>query len=308
MNVVQFMHPGREIDVTGNAVGWNTGEHRRRLLYNPGEYIDANNNSYHHDSLCFWNEYEAPTRAYPTQLHQGWNYARYYHQIINPIPPFQIVQCNRLDNDNGECCVNTDPCVFGETFTYSNCQQVPGGDLWNLPPGSLILFGSLHAGDFYLDTVFVTRDRGIRYSVPIVGQRLPFVASNNYMIVTLNNLQPRLNRRRQPNTTISEFMFYRGKLPQINGNGHVEGRDIFSFVPTRIFNTRDYNERCKIDLVALNARLQHVQGFRMFSSGLTQGHRTVVFNAANANVTTIWREVRDAVINAAFYLGYHFPW
>ena len=308
MNVVQFMHPGREIDVIGNTVGWNTKEHCRRLLCHAGEYIDANNNSYHNDNLCFWNEYEAPTCPYQIQPYRGWNFAHHYHKIIQPIPPSPNRQFICQDNTLDECCDNTDPCVFGDTFKYSNCQQVPGGDLWNLPPGSLILFGSLHAGQFYLDTVFVTRDPGIRYSVPIANHQLPFTASKDYKTVTLYNLTPRLNKRTKPNTIISEFMFYRGKLPFANSSGYIDEHDIFSFTPARILNTPDYNERCKIDLVALNVRLQHVQGFRMFPPRLTQSHATVVFNATQADIATIWREVRDAVINASFNLGYHFAW
>ena len=308
MRVVQFMHPGCEIDVVGNTVGWNTKEHCRRLLYHAGEYIDVNNNSYHNDNLCFWNEYEAPTRAYPTHRQHGWDYAKYYHQIIKPIQPSPNSQRNRHGNALSDCCDNTDPCVFGETFKYSNCQQVPGGDLWNLPPGSLILFGSLHAACFYLDTVFVTKDAGIKYSVPIAGHALPFVVSNTYKIVTLNNLQPRPNNRGKQKTIINEFMFYRGKLPKVNGNGRVDSNDIFSFTPARIFNAPDYNKRCKIDLAALNGMLQHVQGFRDFSPTLPRKHKKIVFNATQTDVDTIWHEVRDAVIKASFYLGYNFAW
>lgn len=154
MNVVQFMHPGDEVDVNGNPVPWNLGNrHRRRLLCHAGEYVDGNNNCVHEDNLCFWNEYEAPTHAYPIQPHRGWDYAHHYHTIVKPIPPSPNRQNNRQDDVLDECCDNTDPCVFGDTFKYSNCQQVPNGDLWNLPQGSLILFGSYHAKEFYLDTV-----------------------------------------------------------------------------------------------------------------------------------------------------------
>ena len=310
MKVVQFMHPGGEVDVPMNLnVGWNTGNrHFRRLLCHGGEYIDSNNNSNSHESLCFWNEYEAPTTAYPIQHQPGWAYAHHYHKICKPIPKSPNRHRNCHDDGLGECCDNTDPCVFGETFKYSNCQQVPGGDLWNLPKGSLILFGSFHASHFYLDTVFVTRDQGIRYLVPIANHQLPFVVSNNYRIVTLDNLMPRLNKKSRNNTIINEFMFYRGELPRVVG-GRVDVNCIFSFTPTRILNTPNYNERCKIDLATLNASIRpHVPNSRDFSLGGLRSHKIVVFNAASSDVATIWREVRDAVIKASFYLGYHFAW
>ena len=319
MNVVQFMHPGDEIRVLGHTVGsgqgcyvgWNTGkQHYRRLLRHGGEYVDGNNNCNHDDNLCFWNEYEAPTFAHPIPRHLGWDFAQYYHTIIKPIPTFPNRPRNCQDGASDECCVNTDPCVFGETFKYSNCQQVPHGDLWDLPPGSLILFGSHYANSFYLDTVFVTKEKekGVAYSVPIARHQLPFIVSNNYKSVTLDNLMPRPNRRNKRNPIISQFMFYRGQLPSVNG-GRIDEQEIFSFTPTRIFNAPDYNMRCKIDLTILNQRIQtwgHAR--RPFSTALTQNHSTIVFNASHANVVTIWREVRDAVINASFLLGYHFPW
>ena len=317
MNIVQFIHPGGEVMVPfhnlgsgqGYPVGWNTGnQHSRRLLCHGGEYVDSSNNSKQHDSLCFWNEYEACTTAYPIQHHPGWEYARCYHQIVKPISQSPNRHRNCHDDGLSECCDNTDPCVFGDTFKYSNCQQVPGGDLWNLPQGSLILFGSFHASCFYLDTVFVTHATGIRYSVPIVNHQLPFAVSNNYRIVTLDNLMPRPNNRSRNNAMINEFMFYRGELPHIIA-GKVDENHIFSFTPTRILGAKNYNERCKIDLAALNTNVQpHVPNSRGFSSGLTQGHKTVVFNATNTDVATIWREVRNAVIKASFYLGYHFAW
>lgn len=154
----------------------------------------------------------------------------------------------------------------------------------------------------------MTREPGIRYSVPIANHSIPFMVSNYYITVTLNNLTPKLNRRTRPNRLINEFMFYRGKRPLMNVRECVDRQDIFSFTPTRILNSCDYNKRCKIDLSALNTRLQHLKGFRNFSSRLSQGHKTVVFNASQTDVATIWREVRNAVLNASFMLGCHFAW
>lgn len=311
MSVVQFMHPGGEVDVYGNTVQWNLGNrHCRRLLCHAGEYVDGNNIYVRDDHLCFWNEYEAPTYAHPIQPHRGWNFVHHYHTIIRPIPPSPNRQNNRQDDIlDDECCDNTDPCVFGDTFKYSNCQQVQNGDLWNLSQGSLILFGSLHARMFYLDTVFVTQNLGVRYSVPIANHQLPFTTSSEYRTVTLDNLRPTRNGRNRRNSIINQFMFYRGKLPTLGADGHVDAQEIFSFTPTRILNTHDFNERFRIDLAVLNQRIRaRVRASRQFAPNLPRGHKTVVFNASQADVATIWREVRDAVINASFMLGCHFAW
>ena len=298
MRIVQFMHPGAEISVRRNQVRvpWNTGKHRRRLLRHTGLYVDGNNAA-HEGELCFWNEYEAPTDATAiTRTATNYDYAHHYHCIVNPISLLQ----NQIVGPDTECCSNTDPCVFGDTFKYSNCQQKPNGDLWNIPQGSLILFGSHHAGWFYLDTVFVTGDAGIQYFVPIVNHPLPFTTSDEYKIVTLNNLKPNQNS--------NAFMFYRGKLPSVNASGLVADDEIFSFTPARIFNCNNYNERCKIDLAALNARFQRVNGWRNFSLKLTQNHKVIVFNAAQGDVVAVWQAVRNMVIRSSFVLGYRFPW
>ena len=305
MRIVQFMHPGDEIKVCGSQVPWNSGKHKRRLLRHLGCYI-AGDNIAREGDLCFWNEYEAPTIA--TAINPpstGWEYAHHYHRIVQPIPLFH----GKRNNDQDECCSNTDPCVFGDTFKYSNCQQVPNGDLWNLPEGSLILFGSLHGGCFYLDTVFVTNDLGVQYSVPISKHPHPFTTSKEYKIVTLDNIKPRKNNRSKnsANPIIDKFMFYRGKLPVVN-NRRVDDNDIFSFSPARIFGDLGYNERCKIDLSFLNALFQNLPGWRNFSSALNRKHKAITFNAGQVDVAAVWHAVRDAVRSASFELGYHFPW
>lgn len=305
MTVIQFLHPGGEVPVHSNPVPWNMGSrHYRRLLRHDGKYVD-DANTVRDGDLCFWNEYEAPTN--PTAITQpptGWDFAHHYHRIIQPRNLAPLPQ----PNGDGECCSNTDPCVFGTTFKYSNCQQVPNGDLWNLLPGSLILFGALHSNLFYLDTVFVTQNQGTQYSVPVAQHGLQLQVSTEYRRVTLDNLMPRRNNRN--NTLISDFMFYRGKLPHRTTNGTVvDDNDIFSFTPSRIFNSHQYNERYKIDLAALNQVIQpQVPASRQFSVALTQGHKGIVLNATQYDVETIWREIRNDVIRRSFVLGFNFDW
>jgi len=94
----------------------------------------------------------------------------------------------------------------------------------------------------------------------------------------------------------------------VNGAGQVAEDDMFSFTPARVFNSTNYNERCKIDLAALNARFQSVNGWRNFSLKLTQNHKMIVFNATQGDVVAVWQAVRNMVIRSSFVLGYRFPW
>lgn len=307
-NVIQFMHSGVEIDV--NALtgynGWNaTGKHGRRLIRHSGEYVNTQNQVVNGD-LAFWNEYEAPTNATPiTGCSQGWEYAQNYHTIVRPIPaPPPLTQVG--------CCVNTDPCVFGSTFKYSNCRQVPRGGLRGLPAGSLILFGARHKSShgiylFALDTVFVVEAAGIPYTVP-VGNVLPFVVSNEYRRITLDNLQSRPGRNGLP---ISNFEFYRGAVPHCTNGNQISASTIFSYTPAKIFGTQNYNERCMLDLSQLNTFMQNnnIVGRRSFSPGKTDGHSSIIVNGSNQNVQLIWKEVRRIVQKVnGFELGVHFPW
>ena len=296
--IIQFMHRGKEILPHQLINGWNLGRHGRRLLRHEGNYVDARGN-YLSGDLAFWNEYEAPTRHTPIQGGlRGWQYAENYHEIIVPVPP----KPSGRRRQYAACCCNTDPCVFGDTFKYSNCQQVPNGVLWNVPVGSVILFCAHKDNLFALDTVFVVGQTGIPYSVPVQANQMPFVVSQNYHDVTLGNLLPRPYRRHM----INQFMFYRG-ANVMHRNGRVEGTPIYSFTPARIFNSQNYNERCMIDLAQLNNHVGQSLQNCQFSVGKTQGFKDV-FTGPSADVEGVWKEVRDQVLNQGFVLGVHFDW
>ena len=303
-NVVQLMHPGSEAEplkfVKYN--GWNaTKDHARRLLRHRGEYVNSQNQIVSAD-LTFWNEYEAPTNPTPITVGtRGWEYAENYHTIILPVPPLPPIKL-------AGCCVNTDPCVFGDTFKYSNCQQVPNGDLWDIPIGSLILFGACRKSLFALDTVFVVGKRGIEYRVPINRYPLPFKTSREYRSVTLDNLTVRKDKRcARP---IDRFMFYRGRTPLLR-NGKIDFESIFSYTPSKVYGSRDFNKRCMLDLNCLNTFMQNnnIVSRKLFSSGLTQSHSSIIVNGTNQEVRLVWKEVRRIVQKVnRFELGVHFPW
>lgn len=134
-------------------MGWNLGSHARKFLAATGTRIDADG-EVHDGPLAFWGEWEAPSHVIrrwdrrpglPTVLHDP-----YWTR-------------NGPDRERQ----NTDPWVFGDRFIYSNCKQLTPTDspsaLQSLPLGSLILFGSVRAGEFVLDTVFVVGEAAGRY-------------------------------------------------------------------------------------------------------------------------------------------------
>lgn len=305
-NVVQFMHPGCEVVPAGLAPynGWNgTGRHCRRLLRHCGEFVDSQNRIVQGD-LVFWNEYEAPTNFVPIAGgNQGSRFAKNVHTIITPIPPLTVdVTCDR------KCCINTDPCVFGKTFKYSNCQQTPNGDLWSLPVGSVILFGARLDYLFALDTVFVIGEIGQEYLVPVAKHQLPFAVSREYRLITLDNLIAYTDKR--TGRLRDRYMFYRGAKPLLK-NGEVTPDSIYSYTPTRVYGSLNYNERCVLDLNGLNAFMQNngISNRTMFNPKLTQWHSTIILNGGCNDVRLVWKEVRRIVQQVnGFELGVHFPW
>lgn len=312
-HIIQFMHPGKEVDVKklSKNNGWNIYGHARRLIKHVGVYVDSNN-IVKEGELAFWNEYEAPTT--PTRIPRSgrynWKFAKYEHEIL----PLTKQMANPF-KDKGSCCANTDPCVFGDTFKYSNCQQIPQGDLWKLNSGDVVLFGAHHKNLFALDTVFVVRDRGIVYQVPIRTFPLPSAisVSSEYKILTLDNLGPRKNRRAKKNHAkqfIDQFVFYRG-VPVLKGD-LLERGQIFSYTPAKLAGTPDYNERCMIDLRVLNGRLRKAGLNAGFARKLKQGHKAIVYSGGQVSVNLVWNEVRDMVekvnMKNPFVLGTHFDW
>jgi hypothetical protein len=158
---VQFMHPGNEHGADGSGLkGWNVGMHRRKFLKVEGEYVETPTGERRSGEVVFWGEWEpestvesiaAPVRDGPRWLHQPYYVKPQTYWPGNGTNPLQ----------------NTDPFVFGDRFRYTLCRQWRNATnspslLRDLEPGSLILFGSFKAGEFVLDTAFVT-DEGIQH-------------------------------------------------------------------------------------------------------------------------------------------------
>ncbi len=172
---VQFPHPGPEHEPDrADLKCWNTGDHRRKFMVNPGRYVDDVGTVYDAE-LSFWCEWEPPSEvvtriAEPLALGPRYLYRPFWHQ---PQP--------------GRWLQNTDPFVFGDCFRYTVCRQHHNGKptkLQRLAPGSLILFGSALRGRFVLDTVFVVNS-WVDYDHPAALARM---VPPPYETITLNRL------------------------------------------------------------------------------------------------------------------------
>ena len=158
---VQFMHPGNEhgSDVDG-LKSWNIGLHRRKFLRIEGEYVEALAGHPRSSEVVFWGEWEPESTVEPIRDPVA-NGARWLHR------PYYVKPVTYWPGDEDDPLQNTDPFVFGDRFRYTLCRQWRSASnrpslLRDLEPGSLILFGSFKAGNFVLDTVFVT-DAGVRH-------------------------------------------------------------------------------------------------------------------------------------------------
>lgn len=163
-DVFQFIHPGGEHgkDAAGRK-RWNIGEHRRKFLQSPGQYVREPGALPVEDELVFWGEWEPESEVEPigAPVPDGprWLHRPYYVRPETYAPAPNVV------------LQNTDPFVFGGSFQYTLCRQLrrrrKGGPFFptalrDVTPGSLILFGSLKkAVGFVLDTVFVIADDGV---------------------------------------------------------------------------------------------------------------------------------------------------
>lgn len=284
MHIVQFYHPGSEfLNVFKRRpdgkydVPWNTGDHHRRLVEHLGQYADAQ--GLHDGELRFWTEWEGKTCASQLQENPDAIHAKYLHQVKCPVAPAGM---NNATAGNGCCGQNTDPCVFGRTFKYSNCRQDARPMLRQLSQGSLIVFWSRRDGKFCLDTVFVVGDTAIQYQKK--STLYPY-CSREYRNLTVDRL-PDGNPR----------TFYRGVEYRAD---QAFNDQIFSFTPARLKEDTDSDRRCclLINGTPLN---------RVFNMGATRNIKTTV---ADANlVFDVWREIVKQVTAQGFVLGVHFDW
>lgn len=266
--IVQFPHPGRERLPKPLAVAaslpWNTGDHGRKFLLSPGTWRDSPDGPDRHGELTFWGEWEAQSEVVEllaTGLALPAALQRPYYRI----------------EDTG-WRQNTDPLVFGDRFSYTNCRQPTNSRLRGLPAGSVVLFGSkLHHG-FVLDTVFVVGHAAGYRAVdgPPTG-----VHSAAEELVTEGLAQ-------DPKHGDFNFTWYRGATPA----QPVEG--MFSFTPARPYQAGTGGfARPRIDLD------------QVINPSLSMAARCTSMPLAQAK--DLWLRVVDQVTENDLVLATHLP-
>lgn len=303
--VVQFMHSGKEILMSkckhtpppstradgSLQVPWSREQnHFRRLVRHDGWYVDKSGN-YKNGDLAFWTEWESVTIAKPLGMDKDFFKAHFVHEVQSPPTVSGTAYCGR--NPNGIFgCQNTDPCVFGDTFKYSNCHQSTRGDLRRMKPGSLVVFGSYKKDKqrnkevFCLDTVFVVGDIAVDYS------------TNNIEIVHCPGWYKDLTLRRLPSGR--DYTYYcgvtcRGKVNLANA--------LFSFTPAKICDGGCVpRERCVLDDIrSLNSQL-NTSVFNNWRRGFYPKE------AVQQEIQDVWSKIVDQVLKKGFVLGVRFDW
>jgi len=143
---VQLNHPGSEKPfklgkgyqkINGSIIReWNDDpRHYRKFIRIKGDYLPSIGANPIESNLQFWGEWEGNSVFHPINNEAG--NANGIHE------PFHSTQIRGFEN--------TDPYIYGNFFKYATCSQ--SGELLNLMPSSLILFGTTKDIGFELDTV-----------------------------------------------------------------------------------------------------------------------------------------------------------
>lgn len=260
---IKFYHAGSErkltsLEINNKMASWNTAkDHSRKYFEVEGEYLTSLSSNIHAGDIGFWGEWEAESNIIRSLNPNNNMLPQYIHQ---PIPP------STTPRSRGTTFLNTDPCVFGDNFLYSNCKQSTFKSLQNLDIGDVIVFGSQKQGDFLLDTVFV------------VGNIIKFNRRNQHLSIgnRVNSWYYHLTL----NLLNSNYTLYIGATYRNPINS------MFSFFPC-----------------VLSA--QHSSGFfrpnvlQAYNTAQTQGIRYK--KLGNPNIE--WRNVANDVLNKGLYLG-----
>ena len=212
--IVQFFHPGK----VSKSGGWNTAEHKRKLLSNVITYVDEKGITRKQKGY-FWGEWE-PQSIVDVKTCNNKKY--YVHIPCYPNPKTIKGSSNKSKNCSGyNDLLNTDPYVFGDYFIYSNClQKAHKNVLQHLIENDIIIFGSHKDHGFLVDTVFVV-DKKVEIKD----------CSTCFRIATGNQIKK------------DGYIIYKGKTYNKD-----KPEDIYSFFPC----SDNPFDRPKLDLIYIN--------------------------------------------------------
>ena len=279
IQIIQFPHPIWEDSKTINGIKpWNNEAHKRNFIVSPGEAITAKGTPpQHFDSISFWGEWEPEAKVVKT-----------FAKANSPIMPRRLIAPmfpGKMPKSSGiNCCANTDPFVFGEHFKYSNCRQLRNGmpnRLQDLAAGSLILFGGIFQGEFWLDTVFVVKDGGDKF-VANRHQPLQSILNADYPLFEKTTLKPLAS-----SSGSSSFTLYQGQT-------YWENENYFSFVPCDV----DGNAFAKVKLTQKIVSKLSANGRNYTILGEPQKD--------GSNPQAIWNKIADYVLSQGLSLGVRF--
>ena len=307
LRFVQFIHPGGEHKVTKDPktgaffTRWNYGRHQRKVLKVNGQCVDGG--KIVKDTLIFWGEWEADSRAVPISPMPSLSDPNVAHYLHTPELRLDRTTGKPVYPKPGQPGVNTDPLVFGDAFYYSCCQQLrsykksgitSATALHHLERGSIILFGSPYNVNkpnqgFLLDTVFVVAESKLFDTSSFEADLKGFVFPDYFPIMGLYS------------STTPGYIFrcYKGANPDNNVGG------MFSFAPCYRANNPGLN-MTRLSRPVL--RYSDFSGITLPSAipneKMTQGFKSCIVSLSLNKV--IWQRVVDIITKQGFVMGVKF--
>jgi hypothetical protein len=211
---IQFPHPGSEHPRPAGGrrawASWDT-DHARTFLLSAGTYRSSIEGDDQRADLAFWGEWEGPAEVH-ADLPGGSELPTW---IARPVPTWAPRDTAVAPRQN------TDPFVWGPAFAYTACRQPKSPMLRGLGRGSVLLFGSVRARRFVLDTLFVVAGWIDHERLDYLDE-LDGTATREHFEATLHPWYGLGDEKR--------FRYYLGATPQ----NPVDG--MFSFAPSRPYD------------------------------------------------------------------------
>lgn len=275
---IQLTHPGVQKkfnlktgyrQVKGRILReWNNDPiHYRKFIINPGDYLNGlKDKNPKKAALAFWGEWEG--NSFFKKLQNG-------NANILPNGIHRLIHSTVIRGGQ-----NTDPYIYGSCFKYCICKQK--GQMSELDPGSLILFGSVFPSlnKFYIDTIFVVK----KYSTAVNVQK---TRAQKYTAVykeeTLEQLEEYLGAQS-----------HQSLLRLYHSLTWWDNSDYFSFVPCRLGENNQGFERFFLELNDPKYNLS--------------SNPTGISYLSNCSLTSkqAWHEIAETAVKQGFNLGIRF--